>query len=128
MPDPQTRFPISNAGSDSDADMRRSGGSPNDPHGGHENIEEERKAPTPDPVDELVPGGDGGVPPTRVGEQAAETFAFTGTQQPNLPDSSAGEPAAARAVPGSGKLEEPVEGNENLFVIDPATKLPRLKS
>jgi hypothetical protein len=55
----EDRSPINNGGSDPNSGMRRSGGSANDPHGGYENIDTERRGPDPDPVDELVPGGQG---------------------------------------------------------------------
>jgi hypothetical protein len=50
---------INNAGSDPDSGIRRSGGSANDPHGGHEHLGHERRAPEPDPIEEMVPGGQG---------------------------------------------------------------------
>lgn len=45
---------IINAGSDPDGDLQRTGGSPNDPDGGHELAGREWRGPDPDPVDELV--------------------------------------------------------------------------
>jgi len=53
---------ISNAGSNPDVLQRRTGGSPNDPHGGHERPDNEFHAPDPNPADEMVPGGSGSLP------------------------------------------------------------------
>lgn len=119
---------ISNAGSRPDTDMRRSGGSPDDPHGGHENIATEWKAGDPDPVAELVPGDSGSVPRGVQPAPKTETLAFTDVQEPNLPTGeSYDNELAHRLVPGPGRLQEPVEGADNLFVIDPITGLPHLK-
>ena len=57
--------PISNAGSDPDVLQRRAGGTPNDPHGGHERSDNEFHAPDPDPADEIVPVGNGSLPPAK---------------------------------------------------------------
>ena len=57
--------PIQNAGSNPDVLQRRTGGSVNDPHGGHERPQDERRGPDPDPVEELVPDGSGGLPPSK---------------------------------------------------------------
>ena len=43
--------PIDNAGSDPNADIRRSGGSPDDPHGGQPRMS---RRPDPDPIEELA--------------------------------------------------------------------------
>ena len=59
---PGKRF--NNSGSDPDTHQRRTGGSANDPHGGHE-YAKERRGPDPDPVEELVPAGAGSVPPSK---------------------------------------------------------------
>lgn len=45
---------INNAGSDPNGDLQRTGGSPNDPDGGHELAGREWRGPDPDPIDELV--------------------------------------------------------------------------
>ncbi len=42
-----------NAGSDADADGRRSGGSANDPHGGYETLTGTMRGPDPDPIGEM---------------------------------------------------------------------------
>jgi hypothetical protein len=131
MPDfsDHSHHPIGNAGSQPNGDMRRSGGSPNDPHGGHENIETEWKSKDPDPVGELVPGGSGSVPPSIEETTETETLAFTDVQEPNLPTEETDADAGVhRLVPGPGRLQEPVEGADNLFVIDPITGLPQLKA
>jgi len=57
--------PISNAGSDPDVLQRRTGGSPNDPHGGHQRPGNESSARDPNPADEMVPGGSGSLPPAK---------------------------------------------------------------
>lgn len=44
--------PINNPGSDPNASARRTGGSSNDPHGGHEGSPDNR--PDPDPISELA--------------------------------------------------------------------------
>lgn len=43
--------PIENAGSNPGAEIRRTGGSANDPHGGHRTA---RSRPDPDPIEELA--------------------------------------------------------------------------
>jgi hypothetical protein len=112
---------IRNSASDPDIDMRRSGGTPDDPHGGHEAVAGEWKGPNPDPIDELLPAG------TKAA--GIESLAYSDIQQPNQPaadiDSDAG---VHRLTPGPGRLEGPVERAENLFSIDPVTHLPRLKA
>jgi hypothetical protein len=62
MPDPKDTT-INNAGSNPDGETQRSGGSPNDPDGGHELLGREWKGPDPDPISELVPGGQGAEAP-----------------------------------------------------------------
>jgi hypothetical protein len=64
MPDEK----IHNSESAPNTGQRRSGGSPNDPDGGHELFGAEWHGPDPDPIDELVPGGQGAeAPPVRAG-------------------------------------------------------------
>lgn len=103
---------------DPQSGMRRSGGTSGDPHGGHERIDDEWHGPDPDPVDELVPAGDGGLPPSVNGTRP-ESLAFTATQEPNLPEGDAG----ADLVSG----EQPVEGALNRLRIDPVTGMPEIE-
>ena len=51
------RDPILNHGSNPDSSARRSGGSVNDPHGGHAAFDHELRSPEPNPIQQLVPGG-----------------------------------------------------------------------
>jgi hypothetical protein len=44
-----------NGGSNPNNNMRQSGGSVNYPHGGHDNLDTQRRGPNPDPIEELVP-------------------------------------------------------------------------
>lgn len=100
---------IDNAGSDENTDMRRSGGSANDPHGGHQDIHSEIRSHPADPVEELVPAGQASVPaglapevkakPLIPTESEAESLAFTATQVPNLAEqlNSYGDEAAERS-------------------------------
>lgn len=131
MPDfsDRSQHPVGSAGSQPNTDMRRSGGSPNDPHGGHENIETEWKAGDPDPAGELVAGGSGSLPPSIDQTTKTETLAFTDVQEPNLPTGETYDnDLARRLVPGPGRLQEPIEGSDNMFVIDPITGLPHMKA
>jgi hypothetical protein len=117
--------PINNPGSNPNSEARRTGGSANDPHGGHEHMSEWR-GPDPDPVDELVPGGSGELPPTKQSvSEDIELLAFTDTQKPNLLDEMAAVDGTGtldpRAVPGFGPGESDgakIEGNPELG-IDP---------
>jgi hypothetical protein len=130
---------IDNAGSNPDGDMRRSGGSRNDPHGGHHDIDHERRGPTPNPIEEMVPAGHASVPPGQNRDRLVENgvyvdpdvenSSFTETQVPNLPDGViAGDEhehrqgAAGITQPGFGPSdwEKPAlgEGNPDLG-IDP---------
>lgn len=100
---------ISNSNSDPDTDQRRSGASDNDPHGGHEHIGE-RRGPDPDPIDELVPAGDGSLPSARKPGILDEMGDVDGMQTID-----------PRAQPGFGptELDRPlIEGNPELG-IDP---------
>ncbi|UVC09860.1 hypothetical protein IHQ71_04400 [Rhizobium sp. TH2] len=116
---------INNPGSNPNSDQRRTGASANDPHGGHEHINE-RRGPDPDPIDELVPAGDGALPATKLSiSEEAETLAFTETQKPNLLDEIAAVDGTGtldpRAQPGFGptELDGPqFEGNPEIG-IDP---------
>jgi hypothetical protein len=116
---------INNPGSNPNSDLRRTAGTSNDPHGGHENIDE-RRGPDPDPIDELVPAGDGDLPGTKTSlSEETESLAFTGSQKPNLVDEMAAVDGTGtldpRAQPGFGptELDGPqFEGNPELG-IDP---------
>ncbi|UVC10485.1 hypothetical protein IHQ71_07770 [Rhizobium sp. TH2] len=116
---------INNPGSNPNSDHRRTGGSANDPHGGHEHTSE-RRGPDPDPIDELVPAGDGSLPATKLSvSEETETLAFTETQKPNLLDEMAAVDGTGtldpRAQPGFGptELDGPqFEGNPEIG-IDP---------
>jgi len=124
--------PIDNAGSDRDADIRRTGGSSNDPHGGHQHPDSEWHGPEPDPVEELVPAGSGELPATRRSiAEADDNLAYTGSQVPNLVDQLAGVDGMgtldAQLAPGfgPGELDKPrFEGNPELG-IDPNDVVPR---
>jgi hypothetical protein len=117
--------PINNPGSNPNSDPRRTGASANDPHGGHEHVNE-RRGPDPDPIDELVPAGDGSLSATKLSvSEEAETLAFTETQKPNLLDEMAAVDGSGtldpRAQPGFGptELDGPqFEGNPEIG-IDP---------
>ena len=117
--------PINNPGSNPNSDLRRTGASANDPHGGHEHVNE-RRGPDPNPIDELVPAGDGSLPATKLSvSEEAETLAFTETQKPNLLDEMAAVDGTGtldpRAQPGFGptELDGPhFEGNPEIG-IDP---------
>ncbi|MDB5525146.1 MAG: hypothetical protein JWM58_2909 [Rhizobium sp.] len=107
-------FPLdgrtNNAGSDPDNNLRRSGGSPNDPHGGHEHISSELRGPDPDPIDELVPGGQGAeAPPYRL--HVAE------------------ELRSARAQPGFGpsEFDKPTLGQGNPEIGPDPSDIPSNK-
>ena len=116
---------INNPGSNPSSDQRRTGSSVSDPHGGHEHTNEGR-GPDPDPIDELVPAGDGGLPATKLSvSEKTETLAFTETQKPNLLDEIAAVDGTGtldpRAQPGFGptELDGPqFEGNPEIG-IDP---------
>lgn len=140
---------IDNAGSDPGNSLRRSGGSANDPHGGHENISSELGTPEPDPVRELVPGGQGAeAAPYAAGEltrgtatqqsigavagdrdiigddateQPAASLAYTDVQVPNVPTDDLSAPGTPDHVQGSGRLEEPVERRDNNLIFDAKT-------
>jgi hypothetical protein len=193
---------IDNAASDPESDPRRSGGSPNDPDGGHELLGREWRGPNPDPISEMVPGGQGAEPPPygsmkiaedmagvarrqlkagpsdtdpptlrggnpnlganpsdlapsldptseasrqregmyesggqnsgqptdedasrrrETAEQHTASLAFTGSQTPNLPPVDQRDPDLPDHVPGSGRLEEPVERRQNSLVFNPDT-------
>jgi|EndMetStandDraft_4_1072995.scaffolds.fasta_scaffold20003_6 hypothetical protein len=104
---------IANSGSDPDTGMRRTGGTPGDPHGGHEHAETEWHGTEPNPNAELVPGGSGAVPPSSVVTERTESLAYTAGQEPNLSDGP-GAPLVSD--------EQPVEGAENKLHINPVTK------
>jgi hypothetical protein len=101
---------INNPGSNPDGNHRRTGASANDPHGGHERVKE-RRGPDPDPVEELVPAGDGSLPATKLSvSEETELLSFTETQKPNLLDEMA-------AVDGMGTIDpraQPVFGPTEL--------------
>ena len=116
---------FNNPGSNPNSEPRRTGGSANDPHGGHEHTSE-RRGPDPDPIDELVPAGDGSLPATKLSvSEETETLAFPDTQKPNLLDEMAAVDGTGtldpRAQPGFGptELDGPqLEGNPEIG-IDP---------
>lgn len=116
---------FNNPGSNSNSASRRTGGSANDPHGGH-NHTNERHSPNPDPINEFVPAGDGALAPTKqIASEDAELLAFTESQKPNLLDEMAAVDGTGtldpRAQPGFGptELDGPqFEGNPELG-IDP---------
>jgi len=69
-----------NAASDPNSGLRRSGGSPNDPHGGHEHLGAERQAPDPNPIEEMVPGGHGAEPPPYTVDDIEKRMAAASSQ------------------------------------------------
>jgi hypothetical protein len=73
---------IDNAGSNPDSGGRRSGGSVNDPHGGYEHITSTWKGPDPDPVEEMVPGGQGAEPSPYTDEELASRLTSIAARQP----------------------------------------------
>jgi hypothetical protein len=89
---------IRNSAADSEIGMRRSGGSHGDPHGGHNNIDNEWRTPEADPAHELVPAGAGELPPGDKGKAAEARTSF----------------------------EQPVEGAENKLRINKQTHLPEI--
>ena len=113
--------PINNPGFNPNSDHRRTGGSANDPHGGHEHVNERRD---PDPIDELVPAGDGSLPATKLSvSEKTGPLAFTETQKPNLHDEMAAVDGTGtldpRAQPGFGPTEldgPPFEGNPEIGI------------
>lgn len=123
--------PITNPGSNRDADMRRTGGSRNDPHGGHEDPDLDRRGPVPNPVEEMAPSGTGELPATRrSASEAADSLAYTGSQVPNLTDELAGVDGLGTLDPrqapgfGPGEGDKPqLEGNPELG-IDPNEVAP----
>lgn len=135
---------INNAGSDAESDFRRSGGSASDPHGGHEDTDSELDTPEPDPIRELVPGGQGAEAPRYTGDNIsrglanqpvvggagndgdvedlpAENLAYTEVQKPNLPAGDSAVLEISEKVQGSGRLVEPVERRANDLVFDSRT-------
>lgn len=101
---------INNAGSNPDGDARRSGGSPNDPDGGHELLGRERHAPDPDPIHELVPGGQGAEPPPYGADELTSRMAATARRQPGF---------------GPSELDLPTLGRGNAEIgADPVTLAP----
>ena len=72
---------IENAGSEPDGHLRRSGGSSNDPNGGHETLDGERRSPEASPVEELVPGGQGAEASPFTKADIARQMAGVGQQQ-----------------------------------------------
>jgi hypothetical protein len=127
----RSESPIDNPGSNHDADIRRTGGSSNDPHGGHQHPDSEWHGPEPDPVEELVPAGTGELPATRRSiSETTDDLAYTGSQVPNLTDELAGPDGMgtldAQLAPGfgPGELDKPqLEGNPELG-IDPNDVAP----
>jgi len=125
------RSPIDNPGSNRDAGIRRTGGSSNDPHGGHQHPDSEWHGPEPDPVEELAPSGSGELPATRRPiAEADDNLAYTGSQVPNLIDELAGVDGMgtldAHLAPGfgPGELDKPqLKGNPELG-IDPNDVVP----
>jgi len=123
--------PINNPGSSRDAGIRRTGGSSNDPHGGHQHLDSEWQGSEPDPVEELAPAGAGELPATRRSiAEADDNLAYTGSQVPNLIDELAGVDGMgtldAQLAPGfgPGELDKPqFEGNPELG-IDPNDVVP----
>jgi hypothetical protein len=71
---------IQNAASDPNSDLRRSSGSPNDPHGGHQHLGAERRAPGPNPIEEMVPGGQGAEPPPYTADDIEKRMAAASRQ------------------------------------------------
>jgi len=116
---------VNNPGSNPDSEQRRTGGSANDPHGGHEHSQEWR-GPDPDPVDELVPAGAGSLPGTKNSvSEDVELSAYTDSQKSNIPGEIANVDGRERpnpsAHPGFGPtgFDRPlIEGNPELG-IDP---------
>lgn len=126
-----TQNPIDNPGSNRDADIRRTGASTNDPHGGHQHPDSEWRGPTPDPVGELVPAGAGELPATRQSAaETAEDLAHTGNQVPNILDEVAGIDGMgtldAQLAPGfgPGELDKPQLEGDPALGIDPNDVAP----
>ena len=125
------RDPIDNPASNPNSDLRRTGASSNDPHGGHQHPDSERRGPRPNPVEELVPSGTGELPPTRRSvSEAAEDLTYTDSQVPNVMDELADVDGTGTLDPrqasgfGPGELDKPeVEGDPELG-IDPNDVVP----
>ncbi len=73
---------FNNAGSNPDQGARRTGGSPNDPDGGHELMNDEWRGPDPDPIHEMVPGGQGAEAPPYAAAELAAKMADIARRQP----------------------------------------------
>jgi len=106
---------IDNAASNPDGDPRRSGGSPNDPDGGHELIGREWRTPDPDPIHELVPGGQGAEPPP----YSADELMARARNQPVF-----GRLAGAPAL-GRGNAELGVDPRKFTPSVDPTSEAAR---
>jgi hypothetical protein len=76
------RSRIKNGATDPDSLPRRSGGSANDPHGGHDRAGRELRRPDPDPIHELVPGGQGAEAPPYSAEELATKMTAIARNQP----------------------------------------------
>jgi hypothetical protein len=107
---------IRNSAADPEIGMRRSGGSDNDPDGGHAHIDSEWRTPDADPADERISPDTGELPASRKAIDSG--FAYTGTQQPNLPND--------RDAEAYSSFEQPVERAENKLRINRETELPEV--
>jgi hypothetical protein len=107
---------IRNSAENPDIGIRRSGGSDNDPDGGHVHIDNEWHTPDADPADERVSAETGDLP---AGRKAANSgLPYVGTQRPNLPDD--------RNAEAYTSFEQPVESAENKLRINQQSKLPEV--
>lgn len=106
--------PIRNAATDADSDHRRSGGSVNDPHGGHDLHGRELAMPEADPVEELVPGGQGAEAPPYGRERLTERLAETKSPEAGRVTDDVAPAAASGKAPGVASMDIP-------FAVDPVS-------
>lgn len=111
---------IENAGSDPDSGLRRSGGSPNDPHGGHEHLGAERHAPDPDPVEEMVPGGQGAEQPPYTADAIEKRMTATASRQ-----SHSGPSETDRVTLGPGNTQIGADPADLAPAVDPTSDIAR---
>jgi hypothetical protein len=90
---------IDNAASDANSGLRRSGGTPHDPHGGHEHLGAERRAPDPNPVQELAPGGQGAESPPYSADDIENRLAAIARRQPESGPSETDRPTLGPGNP-----------------------------
>jgi hypothetical protein len=91
-----------NAGSNPDQGARRTGGSANDPDGGHELMNDEWRGPDPDPIHEMVPGGQGAEAPPYTAAELAAKMADIARRQPGYGPGEMSMPTLGRGNPEIG--------------------------